>query len=427
MTADIWDVLIVGGGAAGLFCAAQLGQLAPRLRVAVLERRERPARKLLITGKGRCNLCNRCGPEEQLQNIPRGARFLYSAAHTFTAEDTMQFFEERGVPLKVERGNRVFPVSDKARDIVDALAGAAKEAGAQILHGAAASLIIGDGRACGVRTEGGKELSARAVVIATGGASYPATGSTGDGCRLAAGAGHRVEPLRPALAELITKETFVHEMAGLSLRNVALSLVDGKKPKKPVFRELGELLFTHRGISGPLALTASSLLDAARPEDYTVLIDLKPALDMPVLERRVLRDFSEQLNRDFGNALGGLLPHTLIPAVIRCAGIDPHKKVHSITREERAALCRVLKGFSLQIRALGPLEEAIVTRGGVCTAEIDPRTMCSKKVQGLYFIGETLDVDGLTGGFNLQIAFSTAYLAAKTLGAQLGADEIKKA
>lgn len=412
------DVLIAGGGAAGLFCAAQLAKLAPGLQVAVLERRERPARKLLITGKGRCNLCNLCGPQEQLQNIPHGARFLYSAANAFTAEDTMRFFEEHGVPLKVERGNRVFPVSDSARDIVDALLAAAAEAGARLVQGTAASLLWENGRVCGVRTGDNRELFARAVVIATGGASYPATGSTGDGCRLAQEAGHRVEPLQPALIDLVSEEAFVRELSGLSLRNVTLSLFDKRKPKRPVYRALGELLFTHRGLSGPLALTASSLLDASRPADYTASIDLKPALEMPALERRVLRDFSEQLNRDFGNAFGGLLPRTLIPVVIRRAGIDPHKKVNAVTKEERTALCRLLKDFSLQLCALGPLEEAIVTRGGVCTAEIDPRTMRSKKAQGLYFIGETLDVDGLTGGFNLQIAFSTAFLAAKALSAQ---------
>jgi predicted Rossmann fold flavoprotein len=412
------DILIVGGGAAGLFCAAQLAEMAPGLQVAVLERRERPARKLLITGKGRCNLCNLCPPQEQLQNIPHGARFLYSAANAFTAEDTMRFFEQRGVPLKVERGNRVFPVSDSARDIVDALLAAATRTGARLIQGAASSLLVEDERVIGVRTEEGGELLAHSVVIATGGASYPATGSVGDGNRLAAGAGHQVQPLFPALVDLITQEGFVRELSGLSLRNVTLSLFDKKKPKKPVYSALGELLFTHRGISGPLALTASSLLDAARPADYSVFIDLKPALDMPALERRVLRDFSGQLNRDFGNALDGLLPRTLIPVIIRRAGIDPHKKVNAVTREERAALCRLLKGFSLQLQALGPLEEAIVTRGGVCTAQVDPRTMRSKKVQGLYFAGEALDVDGLTGGFNLQIAFSTAFLAARALCAQ---------
>lgn len=413
------DVLIVGGGAAGLFCAATLGELAPSLQLALLERRERPARKLLITGKGRCNLCNLCPPSEQLQNIPRGSRFLMSAQNAFTAEDTMRFFEGRGIPLKVERGQRVFPVSDRARDIADALVGAARQAGAQLLCGSAQELLVKEGRVCGVRTEDGRQLPARAVVVATGGASYPATGSTGDGLRFAAETGHRVCPLYPALIDLITEERSPASLSGLSLRNVTLSLYDKKKPKKPVYSALGELLFTHRGISGPLALTASSLLDAARPQDYSVTIDLKPALDPPALERRVLRDFSERLNRDFSNALDALLPRTLIPVVVALCGIDPHKKVNAVTRGERAALCSLIKGFPLHIRALGPLEEAIVTRGGVCTGDIDPRSMCSKKVGGLYFIGEALDVDGLTGGFNLQIAFSTAYLAARSLAGAL--------
>ncbi|MCI8623040.1 MAG: NAD(P)/FAD-dependent oxidoreductase [Provencibacterium sp.] len=420
------DVLILGGGAAGLFCAAQLGRMAPELQTVVVERRERPARKLLITGKGRCNLCNDCEPAVLLHNVPHGARFLFSAANAFTAKDTMRFFEGCGVPLKVERGNRVFPVSDKARDIVDALMNAVRQAGVRVAHATASGLLIEEGRACGVRLEGGGELRARSVVVATGGASYPATGSAGDGYRFAAEAGHRVAAPQPALIDLLTEEGFVSELAGLPLRNVTLSLFDRKKPKKPVYRELGELLFTHRGVSGPLVLTASSLLDAGRAGDYFLSIDLKPALDPSALERRVLRDFSERLNRDFANALDGLLPRTLIPIVIRLSGIAPHKKVNAVAKEERAALCRLLKDFRLHIRAAGPLEEAIVTRGGVCTAEVDPRTLRSKKTEDLYFIGEVLDVDGLTGGFNLQIAFSTAFLAAKALSTALSAKQTEE-
>ncbi len=409
---DLYDVLIVGGGAAGLFCAAHLSGL----RVAVLEKRERPARKLLMTGKGRCNLTNDCTRDEFLAAVARNPRFLYSAFSALSPQDIMRFFEERGVPLKVERGRRVFPASDSARDIVDALVNAARAAGADILTGEAESLLLEDGadgvrRVQGVRLSGGRELRAGATVIATGGMSFPATGSNGDGYRLAGEAGHTIVTPYPALTGLLTEPAYP-QAAGLSLRNVNFTLFDRYKK---CWSEVGEALFTHTGLSGPLALTASSLMDAARPKDYRIEIDLKPGLDSQALDRRILRDFSEAPNRDFGKSLGALLPRSLCPIVVDLCGVPPQRKVHEITREQRGALCAVIKAFPLAVRGLGSFEEAVITRGGVCVREVDPGSMRSKRAPGLFFAGEVLDVDALTGGYNLQIAFSTAYLAARSI------------
>lgn len=412
------DVLIVGGGAAGLFCAAHL----PGMRVVVLEKRERPARKLMITGKGRCNLTNDCDRDEFLNAVVRNPRFLYSAFDAFPPQEVMRFFESRGIPLKVERGRRVFPQSDQARDIVDALVLAAREAGAQIITGQAQQLLIEDGTVYGVRLDNGEEITARHTVIATGGQSYPATGSSGDGYRLAEEAGHTVNMPYPALTGLTTEPAYP-QAAGLSLRNVTLSLFDRRKPKKPVYQDLGEALFTHTGLSGPMALTASSLLDASRPEDYFLRIDLKPGLTPEELDRRVLRDFSEAPNRDFGKSLSALLPRSLSPIIVKLCGVPPQTKVHAVTREQRAALCGVIKAFEMQVTGLGSFEEAVITRGGVSVREVEPGSMRSKRAKGLSFIGEVLDVDALTGGYNLQIAFSTAYLAAKALRNEILSEE----
>ncbi len=408
-----YDVIVVGGGASGLFLAAHTA--AGGKRTLVLEKRERPARKLLITGKGRCNLCNDCDRDAFLQNCIRGGRFLYSAIAAFTPQDTMAYFEGLGVPLVTERGQRVFPASQRAMDVVDALVRAVKDAGAQIRCATVAEVLCEEGRVRGVRTAAGERYYADNIVIATGGMSYPATGSSGDGYRFARALGHTVAPPAPALAPLDTKEPWVRELAGLSLRNVTLSLWDQKKPKKPVFQELGELLFTHTGLSGPLVLTACSLLDPARASDFSVAIDLKPGLDRAALDRRLLRDFEERQNRDFCNALDALLPRSLIPVIVRLSGIPPETKVHSLTRTQREALIGLVKGLTLHIKAPGPLEEAIITRGGVKLSEIAPSTMRSKLAEGLYFTGEVIDADALTGGFNLQIAFSTAYLAAQDI------------
>jgi len=405
-----YDVIVIGGGAAGLLCAGHTA--GGGLRTAVVERNQRPARKVMITGKGRCNVTNNCGIDEFIRMVKRNGRFLYSAANAFPPSSTMAFFEGLGVPLKVERGNRVFPVSDKAVDIVDALAGFVRRSGAEMITGRCISLSVKDGTVDGVVLEDGAALSAPAVVIATGGMSYPLTGSTGDGYTLAGQAGHEVIDPRPSLVPLLTAEPFCSAMMGLSLRNVTLSLFDRKK-KKPVFHELGEMLFTHFGVSGPLVLSASAHIDPKRFPDFTLSIDLKPGLDESQLDARLLRDFSANQNKDFINSLGALLPAKMIPVAVSRSGIPPQTKVNQITKEQRKNFISVLKKFTLTPSAFRPIEEAIVTSGGVKVSQVNPSSMESKLVKGLYFAGEVLDVDAYTGGFNLQIAFSTGYLAAQ--------------
>lgn len=403
------NAIIIGGGASGLFCAIALSRLG--VRCTVLERNERLGRKLLITGKGRCNVTNNCDAETVMKNIPRNPKFLYSALQSFAPSDTMRFFEELGVKLKTERGGRVFPVSDKAQTIVSALENEAKRLGVKIINERAAELIIDNGIARGVKCKSGEYLSDR-VIVATGGSSYPATGSTGDGYSLARMAGHTVMPIRAALVPMVTKESECAQMAGLSLKNVTLSLIDTKK-NKVIYSELGEMLFTHFGISGPLVLTASSHMDGIENKSYAVDIDLKPALTQQQLDARILRDFSQELNRDFSNSLGRLLPSSMIPIIVKRSGIPPETKVNTITKAQRRELVEAIKRYRLHIEALRPVEEAIITRGGVKTSEVSPKTMESKLVRSLYFIGEVLDVDAYTGGFNLQIAFSEAYACAQ--------------
>lgn len=407
---DNYDVIVVGGCAAGMCCA---GFAASRgLRTAVVERNARPARKVMITGKGRCNVTNNCDNDTFIRMVKRNGRFLYSAINAFSTADTMAFFEGLGVPLKTERGNRVFPCSDKAVDIVDALSAFVKKSGAFLLQGRCTDLVIQDDALKGVLLEDGRVLAAPSVVIATGGMSYPLTGSTGDGYRLAAQAGHTIEEPHPSLVPMIVAGRECPAMMGLSLKNVTLSLLDQKK-KKPVFQELGEMLFTHFGVSGPLVLSASAHLDYRRFGDYTLSIDLKPALSEQQLDARLLRDFEQNLNKDLINALGALLPAKMIPVMVARSGIPPQTKVNQITREQRRALVEAIKNFTLKPVAFSPIEEAIITSGGVKVGEVNPATMESKIMPGLYFAGEVLDVDAYTGGFNLQIAFSTGYLAAQ--------------
>ncbi len=408
------NVVIIGGGAAGLKAAisAAYKYKDGGAVITVVEKNSRPCRKVMITGKGRCNVTNNCDLDALIANTPRNPRFLYSAFSSFMPQDTMTFFESVGVPLKTERGNRVFPCSDKAVDIVDALVNTAKASGVKILNGEAVAVLTENGNATGVKLSDGEILPADSVVIATGGVSYSVTGSTGDGHRFAKTLGHTVTEISGSLVPMNCHEGFCTRLSGLSLKNVTLSLFENGK-KKPVFSEMGEMLFTHFGISGPLVLSASAYVKAGK--QYSVLIDLKPALSLDVLDNRILRDFSQLQNKDFINSLDALLPKSLIPAVVKLSGIEGDKKVNQISREERLRLCEVIKKFPLSITGLRPVEEAIITRGGVSVKEINPATMESKLISGLYFAGEVIDVDAFTGGFNLQIAFSTGYLAGQNV------------
>ncbi len=409
------DILVVGGGAAGMMAAIHAARMGAT--VTVLERNERCCRKLGITGKGRCNVTNHCTREEFFSNITGDPRFLYSAWSRFDSAATEAFFESCGVPLKVERGNRVFPVSDKARDIVDALVRAARADGVHVVQARVDGLLIEDCAVRGVRAAG-KQYMADAVIVATGGASYPLTGSTGDGYRLAREAGHTVVTPTPSLVPLVEDGNFCRSVQGLSLRNVRLMARD-KKSGKCVFEEMGELLFTHFGMTGPLVLSASAHLVPMERDRYELLIDLKPALDEKTLDARLLSDFNKYSNKDLVNAMGDLLPQKLIEPFITLSGVDGRKKVHTVTREERHRLLSLLKGLPISVLGARPIAEAIVTKGGVALSEVAPRTMASKKVKGLYFAGEVLDLDAYTGGFNLQIAFSTAVLAGESAAIEI--------
>ncbi len=400
------DIIIIGAGAAGTMAAVQAARLGKS--VLLFERNDHIGRKLRITGKGRCNVTNNSPVQEHMENIPVNPRFLYSAFASFDAYDTMAFFEELGVPLKTERGNRVFPVSDKAEDIVNALSRELKRLGVHIINKRVSKLITENGVCAGVKA-GGEEYRSNSVLIACGGKSYPNTGSTGDGYTLAESAGHTVTELKPSLVPLTSRDRYCAEMMGLSLRNVTLNLYDRDKL---IFSELGEMLFTHFGMSGPLVLSASSHIRDMQPDRYSVKIDLKPGLSPEQLDARIQRDFAENLNRDFINGIRKLLPAKLIPVITRLSGIAPEQKVNGITREQRMHFGELIKAFPVSISGFRPIDEAIITSGGVSVKEVDPKTMESKLLPGLFFAGEVLDTDAYTGGFNLQIAFSTAYCAA---------------
>lgn len=397
-------VVVVGGGAAGMFAAGTAAALG--CRVTLLEKNERLGKKLYITGKGRCNVTNNCAPEEFLKNVPTNGRFLFSAIYGFPPERTIHFFEERGCPLKTERGNRVFPVSDKSASIIDTLRTWLRELGVQIAEGEAVSVETEHGAVTGVKTRE-TTLDADCVILATGGCSYPSTGSTGDGFRMARELGHTITEPVGSLVPLVEKGHWCAQMQGLSLKNVTARLLDGKN--RSIFEEFGELLFTHFGLSGPIILSASSHMK--KDERYTISLDLKPALDEQKLDARLVRDFETYQNRNFENALQDLFPRTMIPVMVRRSGIPPDEKVNSITREQRHALLQLIKNFTIEIACKAPVEDAIVTSGGVCVSEVNPKTMESKKIKGLYFAGELLDVDAYTGGFNLQIAWATGYAA----------------
>ena len=398
-------IAVVGGGAAGMMAAAKALSLGAD--VTLYEKNDRMGRKLAITGKGRCNLTNNCTSEEFLQNVPTNPRFLYSAYHHFTAQDTMAYFEELGVPLKTERGNRVFPVSDRAFDIVDALE---RQVKGHVVHRRVTGLVTENGRICGV-TAGGKTVSHDAVIVCTGGLSYPRTGSDGDGFRFAESLGLEVVPARPSLVPMESPDGFCAAMQGLSLKNVALRVE--REDGKTVYTDFGEMMFTHFGVTGPMILSASSMIPDLAPGKYRLLLDLKPALSEKELDHRILSDFSKNQNRDFSNALGALLPAKMIPVVVARSGIAPTKKVNAVTKEERRALVALLKGFSVRLSGFRSIDEAIITKGGVSVKELNPKTMACKTIPGLFFAGEVIDVDAYTGGFNLQIAFSTAVCAAE--------------
>ena len=402
------DLIIIGGGAAGMTAACMAAGLYGK-SVLLLERNPRLGKKLLITGKGRCNITNNCDINGLITNIPRNPRFLYSAFHNFSSDDTIAFFESLGVPVKTERGNRVFPQSDRAYDVANALERELRRLKVEVRTERALRLLLEGGRITGVRCESGAEYFSSSVLIATGGKSYPLTGSTGDGYELAKQAGHSIVPLAPSLIPVLTEEKDVKDMQGLSLKNVTLTV---SQNGKPIYSELGEMLFTHFGVSGPLVLSASAHMRESDKRRYRMEIDLKPGLTEEQLDKRLLRDFSKNLNRDIINSLGALLPRKMIPVVLKRSGIPFETKIHEITREQRQELLRAIKAFPLHPIGFRPIEEAIITSGGVDVKEVNPKTMESKLLEGLFFAGEVLDVDGYTGGFNLQIAFATAHLAA---------------
>lgn len=379
----------------------------------LLEKMNRCGKKISITGKGRCNVTNNCTSDDFFANIPTNPRFLYSAYAGFNSQDCMDFFERLGVPLKTERGNRVFPVSDKAEDIVRALEQGCEDYGVNKIFSKVTEIITEDGAVKGVKC-GSRTYFAPSVLIATGGKSYPGTGSDGDGYRFAEELGHTVTDIKPSLVPIESDDEYCREMMGLSLKNVVLTLKDTVK-NKAVFSEMGEMLFTHFGVSGPLVLSASSHIPQVESGRYIFYIDLKPALDEKKLDERILRDFKEIPNRIFANSLSKLLPSKMIPTVVELSGIDGEKQVNSVTKQERQRLVSLLKAFPVHIRSFRPIAEAIVTSGGVKVSEVSPKTMESKLVKGLYFAGEVLDVDGYTGGFNLQIAFSTGCLAGENM------------
>lgn len=398
-----YDLIVIGGGPAGMFAAITAAKRGKK--VLLLERNDRLGKKLLITGKGRCNVTNHCSAQEVLQNVPRNGRFLYSAMESFPPEKIMAFFEDNGCALKTERGNRVFPVSDKSQSVLDALQRAMRREHVTVKTARVKGILTDNGAVSAVRTEQ-ETISARCVLLATGGMSYPTTGSTGDGYAMAQRLGHTVIPAQGSLVPLETAGEDAQDMQGLSLRNCGVKLLDAKGKK--LFTDFGELLFTHFGVSGPTVLSASCHL---KGENCRLVLDLKPALEEGKLDARILRDLDMYKNRSMENALTDLLPRSMIPVVLRRIGVDPQLQANSLTKQQRRALVELLKGFSLQITGKRPVAEAIITSGGVKVSEIDPKTMQSKLVPGLYFAGEIIDCDAYTGGFNLQIAWATAYAA----------------
>ena len=401
-------ILVVGGGAAGMMAAVTAARNGKKVRL--IEKNEKLGKKLFITGKGRCNITNAADIEDLFSAVVSNPKFLYSSFYSMTNDQVIDFFEELGVKTKVERGGRVFPESDHSSDVIRALEQEMKRLGIEIrLRTEAEEILAEDGRVTGVRLSSGKELHADAVIIATGGISYPSTGSTGDGYRFARECGHKVTDLSPALVPMEVKEWYARELMGLSLRNVEIRITDGKKK---LYEEFGEMLFTHYGVTGPVILSASSIVGKKLNEHpLTLHIDLKPALTDEQMDKRMLREFEANHNRQFKNAVDSLFPSKLKPVIVELSGIQEDKKVNEVTKEERLHFVRLIKDFSMTLTGMRGYNEAIITKGGVSVKEIDPGTMESKLVNGLYFAGEVLDLDAVTGGYNLQIAWSTGYLA----------------
>lgn len=404
---DSASVIVIGGGAAGMMAATVAAKNGAD--VILFEKNERLGKKLRITGKGRCNVTNDCEKNEFLSNVATNSKFLFAAISRFSTQDTKEFFEECGVPLKTERGKRVFPQSDKAQDIVSALENACVEAGVRILNKRVEGLIIEDNKVQGVIANG-ENYGAKSVIVCTGGASYPKTGSSGDGYRFARRAGHSIVEIRPSLVPLVAEGGLCGRLQGLSLKNIGFK-IRNIESGKVVYDDFGEMMFTHFGLTGPVVLSSSAHIPDIESGKYVACIDMKPALDHKTLDNRILSDFAECINKDFINSLDALLPQKMIPIIVGLSGIDARKKVNSITKEEREALVSLIKNIEIPLSRFRPIDEAIITKGGVAVNEVSPKTMESKIVSGLYFAGEILDLDAYTGGFNLQIAFSTATLA----------------
>ena len=400
-------VIVVGGGPAGMIACGTLAEKIPE--VILIEKNKFLGKKLRITGKGRCNITNSADIEDFINNVPTNPRFLYSAFYSFTNDDIVSLLNSLGVKTKVERGGRIFPVSDSAKEVADALKKYALKKNVRLINAEALKILTDENRAVGVKTDRG-EFRADAVVMATGGKSYPLTGSDGKGMLMCREAGHTIITPKPSLIPVVTNEAWVSDLMGLALKNIEISVYNQKNKK--IYSDFGEMLFTHFGISGPVVLSASAHMKNLEKEAYTITIDLKPALNEEKLDKRICRDFEEFKNKHLINALDELLPKALIPVIISLSGIPPHKEVNSVTREERHSLIKIIKALTLTVKGFRPIEEAIVTSGGINVKEIDSSTMESKIVKNLYFAGEMIDVDAYTGGFNLQIAYSTGYLAA---------------
>ena len=409
MDLEYTDLVVIGGGAAGMMCAYTAAERG--LSVTLLDPNNQLGRKVRITGKGRCNVTNNCDIKTFMANIPGDARFLYSALNWLSPSDTIEFFERHGLPLKTERGNRVFPVSDNANDVAGLLSQLCRRAGVKVIQTTAKDIIVEEGCVTAVKVPQGL-ISCRAAAVCTGGLSYPLTGCKGAGLKFAKAFGHTIIPTRPSLVPLESDDDYCAEMQGFSLKNVCLSAYEDNKL---IFKELGEMLFTHFGVSGPLVLSASSHMRKMGQAEYRLEIDLKPGLDEKKLDARILKDFQKYSNREFRNSLGDLAGRAMIPVLVKLSGIPGEMKVNTITHEQRMKLLQLFKAFPVSISGTRPIDEAIVTSGGVCTKEVNPRTMESKLVSGLYFAGEVLDLDAYTGGFNLQIAWSTGYVAGNSI------------